>query len=323
MNSSPHPNDRPPAFFRGLLSAAALMALLVLVALLCALLAGSFGCATDPATGDITITVPAAVADAATNAAARAVVVLREAREREDSAAPDPTAPTNEWWRSFPETEEEYLALCEPAIQEKLLDYPEEERESVREALLSEASTAYLFQSVYAELMRAEENAESDVSSDAAGSDSSSTTEHAENAEGGLSVGPVDASAPSASSVVLDFRYGGVKAKPTEDSRCRISKLRIGSDSLSFRWDTGIPSDWRRGDTKKGPMILACAFYEDGGKWIGGKFDWIDEHRSSRPLENIHGGYNGWNAGAWNAAKKRAFCVVSADGRRRSNLLTE
>ena len=324
MISFPSSNDRPPAFFRGLLSAAALMALLGLVALLGALLAGSFGCATDPATGDVTITVPAAVADAATNAAARAVVVLREARERPEAPdAPEPPAPPNEWWRSFPETEEEYLALCEPAIQERLLDYPEEEREAVREALLSEASTAYLFQSVYAELMRAEENAESDVSSDAAGSDSSSTTEHAENAEGGLSVGPVDASAPSAPSVVLDFRYGGVKAKPTEDSRCRISKLRIGSDSLSFHWDSGIPSDWQRGDTKKGPMILACAFYEDGGKWIGGKFDWIDEHRSSRPLENIHGGYNGWNASAFRAARRHAFCVVSANGKFRSNLITE
>ena len=268
MNSSPHPNDRPatekaprgydpdwpsgeelrsgcaPAgglgFFRGLLAAAALLALLALVALLCAMLAGSFGCATDPATGDVTITVPAAVADAATNAAARAVVAIREAREREDSAAPDPIAPTD--------------------------------------------------------------------------------SEHTENAEGGLSVGPVDASAPS---VVLDFRYGGVKAKPTEDSRCRISKLRIGSDSLSFHWDTGIPSDWQRGDTKKGPMILACAFYEDGGKWVGGKFDWIDEARASRPLENIHTGYGGWNAAAWAAAKRRAFCVMSADGRHRSNLLEE
>lgn len=248
ISENPLPNDLPaPArglgFFRGLL-AAALMALL---ALLAALLAGSFGCATDPATGDLTITVPAAVADAATNAAARAVVAIREAREREDSAAPDPIAPT----------------------------------------------------------------------------DSSSTAEHTENAEGGLSVGPVDASAPSAPSVVLDFRYGGVKAKPTEDSRCRISKLRIGSDSLSFHWDTGIPSDWQRGDTKKGPMILACAFYEVGGKWVGGKFDWIDESRSSRPLENIHGGYGGWNAAAWAAARRRAFCVVSADGRHRSNLLEE
>lgn len=163
--------------------------------------------------------------------------------------------------------------------------------------------------------------AEAGVSSGVAGSASSSTEEHTENTEGASTSSQT--SVPSASSVVLDFRYGGVKAKPAEDSRCRISKLKIGSDSLSIHWDTGIPSDWKKGDTGKGPMILACAFYEDGGKWVGGKFDWIDEHRSSRSLENIHGGYGGWNAGAWNAAKKRAFCVVAADGKFRSNLLEE
>ena len=123
---------------------------------------------------------------------------------------------------------------------------------------------------------------------------------------------------------VLDFRFGGIKAKdPQEDPRCRISKLKIGSDSLSFKWESGIPGDWKRGDTKKGPMIVACAFYESGGRWIGGKFDWIDENRSSRSLENIHGGYGGWDAGAWRAAKKRAFAVVSADGKYRSNLLED
>ena len=131
-------------------------------------------------------------------------------------------------------------------------------------------------------------------------------------------------SATVAGSVSLDFRFGGFKAKdPQEDPRCRISKLKIGSDSLSFKWESGIPGDWKRGDTKKGPMIVACAFYESGGRWIGGKFDWIDENRSSRSLENIHGGYGGWDAGAWRAAKKRAFAVVSADGKYRSNLLED
>lgn len=148
-----------------------------------------------------------------------------------------------------------------------------------------------------------------------------STEEHEEHGEGAQASSD---SPSSPSSPVLVFKYGGFAGDPAaEDSRCRISNLRIGSDSLSFHWDTGIPSDWTRGDTKKGPMVLACAFYWDGSRWIGGKFDWIDEHRSSRSLENIHGGYGGWNAGAWNAAKRRAFCVVSADGRHRSNLLEE
>lgn len=123
--------------------------------------------------------------------------------------------------------------------------------------------------------------------------------------------------------VALEYRYGGVRARPSEDSRCRISGLKVGSGSLSFRWDTKIPSDWKRGETKKGPMILACAFYWDGSGWVGGKFDWIDEARSSRSLENIRGGYGGWNAAAWDAARRRAFCVMSADGRSRSNLIED
>lgn len=126
-------------------------------------------------------------------------------------------------------------------------------------------------------------------------------------------------------SPALLFRFGGVKATPAEDGRCHLSRLAIGADSLSFHWDTGIPSDWKRGDTKKGPMILACAFYFDDAseRWIGGKFDWIDEARSSRPLENIRAGYGGWDAAAWAAARRRAFCVMSADGKKRSNLLED
>ena len=207
-------------------------ALLVLMAIL------NGGCATDPATGDLTVRVPAAAVDAATNAAARAVVAIREAREKPE--APEaPEAP------------------------------------------------------------------------DATGAPDAATPE------------PSQPSQPSPAPVLV-FRYGGFDgSRAAEDPRCRISKLRIGKDSLSFHWDTGIPSDWPRGDTKKGPMILACAFYEEGGRWIGGKFDWVDEHRSSRPLENVHDGYNGWDAAAWKAAKKHAFCVVSADGKFRSNLLAD
>ena len=157
------------------------------------------------------------------------------------------------------------------------------------------------------------------ASSDVAGSVSSSSGSDAP------SSGASSGSAPEGdSSPVLDFCFGGFRGgRAVEDSRCRISKLKIGSDSLSFKWDAGIPSDWQRGDTEKGPMIVACAFCFDGEKWIGGKFDWIDEHRTSRSLENIKGGYGGWLYASWQSATRRAFCVVSADGRHRSNLLED
>ena len=155
------------------------------------------------------------------------------------------------------------------------------------------------------------------------------TAEGAADAESGAgeSLGSTEAapsSAPATASAALDFRFGGFKGgKAVEDPRCRISGLKVGADSLSIKWETGIPVDWKRETLEKGPMIVAAVFYEEGGRWIGGKFDWIDEHRSSRSLENVHSGYGGWNVGAWKAAKKRAFCVVSADGKYRSNLLED
>ena len=133
-----------------------------------------------------------------------------------------------------------------------------------------------------------------------------------------------DASATTAPAVKLLFKYGGVKADPTEDERCRISNLKMTGSGLSMHWDTGIPADWKKSaDTGKGELVLACAFYWDAaqGAYIGGKFDWTNAARSTRSFENIKSGYHGWDWTRFDSAARRAFCVVSADGKRRSNLL--
>jgi len=139
--------------------------------------------------------------------------------------------------------------------------------------------------------------------------------------------GKVDGSSSDvAGSVSLDFRFGGFMGdKAKEDSRCRIGSPRITKDKISWKWETKIPSDWKRGSTSKGPMVVAAAFYwdETAHKWVGGKFDWTDESRDTRSCKNIHDGYGGWDASAWRSAKRRAFCVVSADGRFRSNLIED
>lgn len=126
--------------------------------------------------------------------------------------------------------------------------------------------------------------------------------------------------------VVLDFRYGGFKGGGAkEDPRCRIGSPKITKDKISWKWETKIPSDWKRGSTSKGPMVISAAFYWDEAekKWIGGKMDWCDEARTSRACNHIHDGYNGWKSAGWDAAKKRAYCVVSADGKWRSNLIED
>ncbi len=129
---------------------------------------------------------------------------------------------------------------------------------------------------------------------------------------------PSSSSSSSPAAAPMDWRYGGFDgSKAKEDPRCRFSLVSIGKDKIAYKWESGIPSDWSR----DGTLVVAAAFFWDGGKWVGGKFEWTDESRSSRSAANIHDGYHGWDAAAWDGAARRAFCVASADGKHRSNLI--
>ncbi len=140
------------------------------------------------------------------------------------------------------------------------------------------------------------------------------------NWDGGASSSSSTSSTSSSSAPSIDWKYGGFNgSKAQEDSRCRISSLKVTSSGCSLKWESNIPSDWKR---DKG-LVVCAVFYRDNGKWVGGKFDWIDESRKTRDFKNIEGGYNGWSASAFRAAKKHAFCVVSADGKYRSNLIED
>lgn len=150
-----------------------------------------------------------------------------------------------------------------------------------------------------------------------------STEEHEEHGEGAQASSD---SPSSPGSPVLDFRYGGFDgSKAVEDPRCRLSSPTITADSIRYKWESGAPSDWARNKTESGNLVIAAAFFwdEDAKKWVGGKFEWTDESRSSRDCQNIYEGYGGWEAATWEYAKKRAFCVLSADGKYRSNLLED
>lgn len=148
-----------------------------------------------------------------------------------------------------------------------------------------------------------------------------STGEHEEHGEGAQASSD---SPKSPSSPVLVFRYGGFDGSTAkEDARCVLGSPKITKDKISYKWESGIPSDWKRFTTSKGPMVVACAFYWDDGKWVGGKMDWTDEARTVRDATHIHDGYNGWQSAGWDSASRRAFCVASADGKFRSNLITD
>lgn len=212
---------------------------LLFAALLAPFVLSQCGCTTDPATGDVTVRVPAAAVDAATNAAARAVIAIREAHERGESGAP----------ASMPEREPAPAAGTVP-----------EQFESP------------------------------------------------------------DGEAPPSPTLV--FRFGGFDgSKAKEEPGCRIGSLRMDRDGMSYKWLSGGCEALGASDRGDYSKTLACAFFWDGSRWIGGKFDWISTSRTSRSFENIHDGYGGWDASAFFSAKKRGFCIVSADGRKRSNFV--
>ena len=128
--------------------------------------------------------------------------------------------------------------------------------------------------------------------------------------------------APSVDQVdyaLLKWTYGGVNAGGAQLDKPRISALRSTGARLYYKWDVDL-SVWGLGNGDAG--ALCCVFFEQGGKWTGGKFDWVSTSRTDRELKHVEY-YSNWGSSGiklpWRG--RVAFVVVSADGRRRSNVL--
>lgn len=117
----------------------------------------------------------------------------------------------------------------------------------------------------------------------------------------------------------MDWRFGGFDGlRAVEDERVQIGSVKMGRDRMTYKFTRGDLSAW--GLSREDAGAIAAAFYWDGEKWVGGKFDWISTSRTSRDWKNIRAGYHGWDPAAFFAASRRAFCIVSRDGKRRTNL---
>jgi hypothetical protein len=116
------------------------------------------------------------------------------------------------------------------------------------------------------------------------------------------------------------WAYGGFNGSRAALSEPRIASLRMdGMSGLSYRWAGPDLSAWGLGHTDAG--ALACLFVRrSDGSWIGGKFDWISSSRTTRDFRNL-GGYGGWTLTGIPNPTQAAFVIVSADGRRRSNVI--
>lgn len=121
----------------------------------------------------------------------------------------------------------------------------------------------------------------------------------------------------------LDFRWGGFKGgNAVEDPGAQIGSVRMTSKGMSYKWKKGGCETLGATSRTDCDHTLVCAFFWDAKakKWVGGKFDWISTSRLSRDWKNIRDGYAGWNADKFFAATRHAFCIVSKDGKRRTNL---
>jgi len=112
-------------------------------------------------------------------------------------------------------------------------------------------------------------------------------------------------------------------SKATEDPNAQIKDLKIDKNGLSYRWAKGGCENL--GATSKSDYnhTLAVAGYGDGKTFKAAKFDWISTSRTSRSFENIHEHYNGFDPDAFFSAKHRCFFIMSKDGKRRTNILTD
>lgn len=119
----------------------------------------------------------------------------------------------------------------------------------------------------------------------------------------------------------LVWTFGGFDGSRAALSEPRIASLRMdGMSGLSYRWAGPDLSVWGLGHADAG--ALACLFVRRAdGSWVGGKFDWISSSRTTRDFRNL-GGYGGWSLAGVPNPCRAAFVIVSADGRRRSNVIT-
>lgn len=112
--------------------------------------------------------------------------------------------------------------------------------------------------------------------------------------------------------------FNGGKAVPAGGAR--ITSLDVRSDGLSYRWASG-GCELLGAASSTDASCIAALFVSIDGTWRGGKFDWISTSRRTRDFKNILEGYQGWDKAAIGKADAYAFLIVSADGRKRTNVL--
>ena len=122
--------------------------------------------------------------------------------------------------------------------------------------------------------------------------------------------------------IKVEFAYGGLNFnKATEDPNAQIKDLSVNSNGLRYAWKSGDLRGWGLQDKDPGALAV-FAVKDSSGKYKGGKFEWISKSRTTRDFANIKAGYSGWPKNAVETAKGYAFCICSADAKKRTNWIT-
>lgn len=118
----------------------------------------------------------------------------------------------------------------------------------------------------------------------------------------------------------LAWDRGGFTGKPDAEVKALITGLSVSGNGLTYKWQEGGCENLGAASATDAACV-ACLFVKTGGKWHGGKFDWISTSRRSRGFENIRGDYHGWTQADLDKAEDFAFVIVSGNGKYRTNVL--
>ncbi len=107
-----------------------------------------------------------------------------------------------------------------------------------------------------------------------------------------------------------------------EDPAAQISGFNMNSSGCSWKNNTDIGAAWGVGKDTIG-LIAVVGWQDSSGKFLCAKFDWARPSNRTRDFKNVKEGYNGFPPSTFFAAKKHCFFLMSKDGRKRTNIITD
>ena len=126
----------------------------------------------------------------------------------------------------------------------------------------------------------------------------------------------------------MQWLYGdGFNGSKAVKTGTQLSNLWFSNNHARWTWDINM-SAW--GFPQSSHMEYCAMFVRrKDGAWVGGKFDWVSSAHTAHVLHHIYPpgqdiNYRNWKTFDWSSVPnpaEAAFVVVTADGKRRSNII--